>query len=109
MKKKVGRNARAQRNHLYIRANLTCLTAQKPQEHAQVGGIGCQKCATTGGGGAVGLILSGYTSMVMIHGITSQMSMNMDVVEINCGYGCGGHNDGRSDKLKYESHGRVFV
>ena len=50
MKKKVGQNASAQRNHLYIPANFTFLTAQKPQEHAQVRGVECQKCATTGGG-----------------------------------------------------------
>ena len=50
VKKKGGRNTSAQRNHLYIRANFTCLSAQKPQEHAQVRGMGCQKCGATGGG-----------------------------------------------------------
>ena len=49
-KKTVGRNASAQRLHLYIGTNFTCLTAHKPQEHAQVRGMGCQKCATIGGG-----------------------------------------------------------
>ena len=62
MKKKHGRDGSAQRNHLYILANFTFLTAQKPQEHAQVRGVSCQKYATTGGGGAIGLILSGRTS-----------------------------------------------
>ena len=32
--KKKGQNAIAQRNHLYIRANFTLLSPQKPQEHA---------------------------------------------------------------------------
>ena len=50
LKKKVGQNASAQSNHLYIRANFTRLTAQKPQRHAQVRDMGCQKCTSTGGG-----------------------------------------------------------
>ena len=49
-KKKLGRKASAQRNHLYIRGNSTFLTAEKPQEHAEVRGVECQKCATTRGG-----------------------------------------------------------
>ena len=51
---KIGRNANTQHNHSYIQANFTCLTAQKPQEHAQVRDMGCQKCATTRGGGGGG-------------------------------------------------------
>ena len=61
VKKKVGRNGSAQRNHLYIWANFTCLSAQKPQEHAQVRGMGCQKMCCDRG--AVGFILFGYTSL----------------------------------------------
>ena len=50
VKKRIGRNPSGQSNHLYIRANFACLSSQKPQEHAQVRGMGYQKCAATRGG-----------------------------------------------------------
>ena len=43
MKKKLVRKASARRNHLRLRAIFTCLNAQKPQEHAKVRVMGCQK------------------------------------------------------------------
>ena len=49
VKKTVGRNARAQRNQLYIRASFTYLCALQTLEHAEVRGMGCQKCAATCG------------------------------------------------------------
>ena len=50
MRKKVGRNASAQRNHLHIRANFTFLTAEKPKEHAQTQGYGVPKMCYDRGG-----------------------------------------------------------